>query len=95
MGRPRKYSDEDILQRLRDITARLGRTPRFSEVSSLSTVIVHRFGTYNAALQLAGLPVRRRGGRHRIGRTCPRLAALSRIADVREYWLSTDKSLSA
>lgn len=49
-----KYSDEDLLQMIRDKANELGRTPRIKEVEKSSTII-HRFSSWKNALKRAGI----------------------------------------
>jgi Homing endonuclease associated repeat len=64
-GLRRRYSDDEILDQLRDAAARLGRSPTMREFAQdpearvhPQTVIEH-FGTWNAAKRAAGLFPRR------------------------------------
>jgi hypothetical protein len=64
-GIRRRYSDEQILEELRESAARLGRSPTMKEFAAdpgarvhPQTVIEH-FGTWNAAKRAAGLMPRR------------------------------------
>ncbi len=63
--RPPAYTDEQLLQALRDLAAKLGRTPVYRELLNHrglpSPSIYHkRFGSWNAALEAAGLEPKRR-----------------------------------
>jgi hypothetical protein len=64
-GLRRRYSDEQILDALRDAAARLGRTPTMREFSADAETSVHpqtvveHFGSWNAATRKAGLVPRR------------------------------------
>ncbi|MEZ2659148.1 homing endonuclease associated repeat-containing protein [Aneurinibacillus aneurinilyticus] len=49
-----KYSDEDLLQMIRDKANELGRTPRIKEIEK-SPTIIHRFSSWKNALKHAGL----------------------------------------
>jgi hypothetical protein len=58
------FSDEQLLQILRDLAAELGRTPLLRELQARSdlpssSVYTRRFGGWNAALQAAGLELNR------------------------------------
>ena len=60
LNRTMDYSDEDLLDQLRALTKELGRTPRTRDVNVASNcassgVFRKRFGSFNAALQAAGL----------------------------------------
>src|SRR5512145_1901299 len=64
-GLRRRYTDEDILEELREAASRLGRSPTMREFARdpqarvhPQTVIEH-FGTWNAAKRAAGLYPRR------------------------------------
>jgi Homing endonuclease associated repeat len=64
-GRPRRYSDAELLLELRTCAARLGRSPTMREFRTdpsarahPQTVVVH-FGSWNGAKRLAGLAPRR------------------------------------
>ena len=53
-----KYSEKELLDKLRAIAKELGRTPSQLESTELglpTTTLQHRFGTYNKAVELAGL----------------------------------------
>jgi hypothetical protein len=64
-GLRRRYSDERILDALRNAAARLGRTPTMREFSADAETSVHpqtvveHFGSWNAATRKAGLVPRR------------------------------------
>jgi Homing endonuclease associated repeat len=64
-GLRRRYSDEQILDALRDAASRLGRTPTMREFSADPETTVHpqtvveHFGSWNAATRKAGLVPRR------------------------------------
>jgi Homing endonuclease associated repeat len=64
-GLRRRYSDEQILDELRACAARLGRSPTMRDLAGDEAARVHpqtvveRFGSWNAAKRLAGLPARR------------------------------------
>ncbi|HCL4455185.1 TPA: hypothetical protein N2D10_003212 [Clostridium botulinum] len=49
----RKYSEEELLEQVRDKAKELGRIPKTSEVKSYITII-KRFGSWNNALKKAG-----------------------------------------
>ena len=77
----KRYSDEQILDELRESAARLGRSPTMKEFAADSgsrvhpqTVIEH-FGTWNAAKRAAGLVPRRFVTREEL------LAVLRRLGD--------------
>jgi hypothetical protein len=61
----RRYSDEQILAELRACAERLGRSPTMREFAADPRTCVHpqtvvgRFGSWNRAKRLAGLPPRR------------------------------------
>jgi len=55
----KKYSDEELLQMLRDEFKRLGRAPSSKKMKHIR-IYTARFGTWNNALELAGLPTLRR-----------------------------------
>lgn len=61
----RKYSDEYLLQRLRDLADKLGWTPRATDINEdgfpRSQMYFDRFGTLSRAQRLAGLTPNRRG----------------------------------
>ena len=64
-GLRRRYTDEDILEELRQAAARLGRSPTMREFAQDDEAKVHpqtvieHFGTWNAAKRAAGLYPRR------------------------------------
>lgn len=64
-GLRRRYTDEDILDELRQAAARLGRSPTMREFAQDAEAKVHpqtvieHFGTWNAAKRAAGLYPRR------------------------------------
>jgi Homing endonuclease associated repeat len=64
-GIRRRYSDEEILEQLRDSAARLGRSPTMKEFADDTETTVHpqtvieHFGSWNKAKRLAGLVPRR------------------------------------
>jgi Homing endonuclease associated repeat len=64
-GLRRRYTDEDILEELRQAAARLGRSPTMREFAKDAEAKVHpqtvieHFGTWNAAKRAAGLYPRR------------------------------------
>jgi hypothetical protein len=64
-GLRRRYTDEDILEELRQAAARLGRSPTMREFAQDEQAKVHpqtvieHFGTWNAAKRAAGLYPRR------------------------------------
>jgi Homing endonuclease associated repeat len=64
-GLRRRYTDEEILDELRAVAERLGRSPTMREFANDSAVRVHpqtvieHFGTWNAAKRAAGLFPRR------------------------------------
>lgn len=64
-GLRRRYTDEEILDELRAVAERLGRSPTMREFANDSEVRVHpqtvieHFGTWNAAKRAAGLFPRR------------------------------------
>jgi hypothetical protein len=64
-GLRRRYSNEEILQQLRESAARLGRSPTMREFAADAAATVHpqtvieHFGTWNAAKRAAGLSARR------------------------------------
>ncbi len=64
-GLRRRYSNEEILDQLRDSAARLGRSPTMREFAADTEATVHpqtvieHFGTWNAAKRAAGLSARR------------------------------------
>jgi len=57
--RPRRYSDQEILQLLSSLAMELGRTPSKRDVDTRlklkSGAIAHHFGTFNRAIEMAGL----------------------------------------
>lgn len=57
--RPRKYTDEQLLDAIRSAAKRLGRPPYKGETVPSATAFVHRFGSWGRAVQLAGLTSRR------------------------------------
>jgi hypothetical protein len=64
-GMRRRYSDDEILSELRACAERLGRSPTMREFEGDPRTRIHpqttieRFGSWNAAKRLAGLPARR------------------------------------
>ncbi len=64
-GIRRRYSDEEILEQLRDCAQRLGRSPTMKEFEADAQTTVHpqtvieHFGSWNKAKRLAGLVPRR------------------------------------
>jgi hypothetical protein len=64
-GLRRRYSDEEILAELRGCADRIGRSPTMRDLTRDERARIHpqtaveRFGTWNAAKRLAGLPARR------------------------------------
>lgn len=64
-GLRRRYSDEDILEELRACAVRLGRSPTMRDLADdpdsrvHPQTVVERFGRWNVAKRLAGLPPRR------------------------------------
>lgn len=52
----RRYKDEELLQILRDLYEKLGRTPLASEVPQRVTIRI-RFGSWENALRKAGIPI--------------------------------------
>jgi hypothetical protein len=64
-GLRRRYTDEEILEQLRAVAARLGRSPTMREFAADPEASVHpqtvieHFGTWNAAKRAAGLFPRR------------------------------------
>jgi Homing endonuclease associated repeat len=65
MGRSQRYTDEQLLEELRECAARLGRSPTMREFSLDSEAGPHpqtfvtRFGSWNRAKRRAGLVARR------------------------------------
>lgn len=59
MGKPRKYTDAQLLDAIRSAAAELGRPPYKGETMPSATAIVHRFGSWSRAVYLAGLSPRR------------------------------------
>lgn len=59
----RKYSDEDVLRRLKDLGAKLGRSPKASDDMGLFSLCRIRFGSWNRAKELAGLKLYRIRGK--------------------------------
>ena len=57
------YSDESLLNELKRVAKQLDKTPTQHEFNLLSrtnhSTIVNRFGSWNAALKKAGLPIQR------------------------------------
>src|SRR4029078_4550870 len=66
----RRYSDEEILEQLRESAKRLGRSPTMKEFADDPDTTVHpqtvieHFGSWNKAKRLAGLVPRRFRTRH-------------------------------
>jgi len=64
-GLRRRYTNEEILEQLRDSAMRLGRSPTMREFAADTGAAVHpqtvieHFGTWNAAKRAAGLTARR------------------------------------
>ena len=63
------YSDEQLLQTLRDLAAELGRSPTTHELQARrdlpsSITYANHFGSWNAALEAAGLEIYRRPPAH-------------------------------
>lgn len=58
MQRKKKYSDDCLLNILKFKAEELGRTPKCREVTKYWTII-RRFGSWNSALECAGIRVRR------------------------------------
>ncbi|MDI3535505.1 MAG: hypothetical protein PWQ82_1870 [Thermosediminibacterales bacterium] len=55
MGRY-KYTDQELIENLKDTARKLGRTPKKREIRSPgSWVYIERFGSWNKALKTAGL----------------------------------------
>jgi hypothetical protein len=90
-GIRRRYTDEQILEALRDSAARLGRSPTMKEFGAdpgagmhPQTVIEH-FGTWNAAKRAAGLMPRRFATREELADQLRLLGAeLGRIPTARD-----------
>jgi hypothetical protein len=64
-----KYSEEDVLNFLKELSVKLGRTPKLTEVEAegkISAVVINkRFRTYYKALKKAGLePIKRGNGKN-------------------------------
>lgn len=93
-GRPQTHTQAVLIERLQALASTLGRTPTFTELGSLMTPIRRRFGNLSAALKVAGLEQRPRGGR-RIALKAPvqSAAAMRKVADVREYWTLRDPTV--
>lgn len=53
--RMQKYSDQELLDRLTELSRSLGRTPYQRELCPGEWTYRHRFGSYNHAVVLAGL----------------------------------------
>lgn len=67
-GEPRKYSDEELLDMLRQLSKELGRTVTVPDVDHEegypdSSTYVRRFGSWNKAKEKAGLATRGKGKR--------------------------------
>ncbi len=60
MGRQYKYTDEELLQMIRDKAEELGRSPKKSEIPE-SSRIKSRFGPWHKAVIAAGLTPYRGG----------------------------------
>lgn len=90
MGRPRLYSDEELLTRLRQ-AATNGVAPSSTLLGlSFLKTLQHRFGSYAQAIVKAGLtPTRRTGSSSRRGMIESPTAA-AKLSDVREYWATQD-----
>jgi hypothetical protein len=90
-GIRRRYTDEQILEALRDSASRLGRSPTMKEFGAdpeagmhPQTVIEH-FGTWNAAKRAAGLMPRRFATRDELADQLRRLGEeLGRIPTARD-----------
>ena len=86
-GRPRIYSDDRLLDILRELAHRLGRTPaREDLVRPNPTTYLTRFGSWGAAIRLAGLAPRVRGlSRVHVPEIDP-VKAEQITARNRDYW---------
>lgn len=65
IGKPREYTDEDLLNALRKAAEELGRTPKVNDMKAAKGrvsfgTIQQRFGTFNNGLELAGLEPNRK-----------------------------------
>lgn len=61
-----RYTDEEILQAIRDLADRLGRTPKRLEFDELgnsctSMTVLNRFGSWSKGCEAAGVDVPRKG----------------------------------
>lgn len=57
--RPRRFTNDEIVEVLQDLAVKLGRTPSSRDfekhVGMSSATVQHHFGSYNRAVELAGL----------------------------------------
>ncbi|CAI6330960.1 homing endonuclease associated repeat-containing protein [Bacillus subtilis] len=56
------YTEEELLEILREAEKKLGRAPKFTEIKQRQTIVNH-FGTFNAGLKAAGLTLNREGSK--------------------------------
>ena len=87
----RRYTDEQILDALRDAAARLGRAPTMREFAADDATTIHpqtvveHFGSWNAATREAGLVPRRFATRAELLRLLRELGAeLGRVPTARD-----------
>jgi hypothetical protein len=90
-GIRRRYTDDQILEALRDSATRLGRSPTMKEFGADPEAVMHpqtvieHFGTWNAAKRAAGLMPRRFATREELVMELRRLGAeLGRIPTARD-----------
>jgi hypothetical protein len=108
IGRPRKYTDDELLAALREFYRLTGRAPRRRDTGGDSivphfSVYADWFGSLGKAIKLANVPQNRRGipiepRREKPSRpavVAPSGAQAPPPLDPRTYWLTKDPSVKS
>lgn len=95
-GRPRVYSDDQLLATIRAQAHELGRTPYHYEARPNHNCYIRRFGSWRRAVELAGLVPRPQGGSRSKHCAAPVNRTLVEETErKRLFWLTQDRSLVA
>lgn len=86
MGRPRKYTNAELLERIRTLARELGRTPTCFEATPHFSVYRTRFGSWRDACIAAGIVPRAHGGSRMPPAPPKALAVVRRAEELRAYW---------
>lgn len=94
MGRPRTYSDEQLLDTLRRLAGALGRVPfRREAIRPDFKIYVDRFGSWNKAVRKAGLTPRKPGQWYDRPPRVKKPKAAPPPPDIRDYWRAVDPAV--